>query len=203
MCQPGRPGGSPDSHCGSPGPRALPQHEVARVFLLVLVGIDAGAALDAAVIETRELAVLGEGRNLEVDRAIALVGMAVLLERLDHPGHRRNVIGGARRELHRLEAQRGGVLLERLDELLRVFAQRLARLHRLDDRPIVHVGVIADLLHRVALGLERAAEDVQRDERPEISDVPPRVHGEAARVHPDGLALRRDERFFPPGEGIE
>ena len=29
----------------------LPQHEVAGVFLLVLVGVDAGAALDAGVVE--------------------------------------------------------------------------------------------------------------------------------------------------------
>ena len=113
-----------------------------------------------------------------------------------------DVVGRARRELDRLEPERGRVLLERLDELLRVLAQRLSRLHRLDDGAIVHVGVIADLLHGVALGLERAAQHVERDERPEVADVPARVDRQPARVHADGLALRRGERFFAPGEGV-
>ena len=128
--------------------------------------------------------------------------MAVLLERLDHAGHRRDVIGGARRVLDRLEAERRGVLLERVDELLRVLAQRLAGLHRLDDRPIVDVGVVAHLLHGVAVELERAAQDVERDERAEVADVAARIHGQAARVHAHGLALRRDEVFFAPAEGV-
>ena len=58
MCQPGRPAdaGIPRR---LPGLRRFPQHEVARVFLVVLVGIDPRAALDAAVIEAGQLAVVG------------------------------------------------------------------------------------------------------------------------------------------------
>ena len=89
MCQPGRPGRQPGLPRRLARLRRLPQHEVARVLLVVLVGVDARAALDAAVIEPRELAVLGKRRDLEVDRPVARVGVAVLLERLDHAGHRR------------------------------------------------------------------------------------------------------------------
>ena len=188
MCQPGRPGRSPDSQDGSPGLRRLPQHEVARVFLLVLVGVDPRAALDAGVIEARQLAVLRERRDLEVDRPVAAVGVAVALERLDHVGHRRDVlvVGGARLLLDRLEAERRGVLAERGDELVRVLAQRHAGLLRLEDGAVVHVGVVHHVPHVVALlVLQRAAQHVERDEGAEVADVAARVDRQAAGVHAD------------------
>jgi hypothetical protein len=45
-----------------------------------------------------------EGRDLEVDRPVGRVGVAVLLERAESSRHRRNVIGRARRVLDRSRA---------------------------------------------------------------------------------------------------
>src|SRR6185436_9901819 len=70
----------------------LPQHEIAGVVLLVLVTVDARAALDPRVIEPRETAVLGKRRDLEVDRSVALIRVPPLLERHDRLGHRRDVL---------------------------------------------------------------------------------------------------------------
>ena len=107
----------------------LPQHEVARVFLGVVVGVDARARLHALVIEVRELAVGRQRRDLEVDRSVADVGVAVLLERADQVGHRLQVglVGGARRLLDLLEAERARVLAEHRDVLIGVGAQLHAR----------------------------------------------------------------------------
>src|SRR5579871_3273995 len=53
--------------------RSLPEYEVAGVFLVVLVRINARAALDPRVIKVREPAVLRERRDLEIDRPLARV----------------------------------------------------------------------------------------------------------------------------------
>ena len=94
------------------------------------------------------------------------------------------------------------VALEGVDELLRVLAQRRAGLDRLGDGAVVDVGVVAHLLHVVALELQRAAQHVERDEGAEVADVAARVDRQAAGVHAHGPALRRGERFFAPAEGV-
>ena len=181
----------------------LPENEIPRVVLFVLVAVDARAALDPGVIEPRELAVFGKGRNFVVDGSVGRIGVAVALERLDHAGHRRDVIGRARRVLDRLEAECRRVALEGLDELLRMFAQRLPRLQGFRDGSIVDVGVVAHLPDGIAFELERAPQDIERDERAEVADVATRVHRQPARVHPHRLAIRGGKRFFASCQGIE
>ena len=185
--------------------RRFPEHEVARVFLLVLVGVDARAALDAGVIEVRELAVGGERGDLEVDGPVAPVGVAVLFERLDRRGHGLDVVavGRARRLFHRLEAERRRVLVEDRDVAVRVLAQRHAGLLRLEDGAVVHVGEVHDLADgESGLVLQRAAKDVNRDEGAEVADVPARVGGQAARVHPHEIVAGRDELLFTAGQRV-
>ena len=108
----------------------LPQHEVARVLLGVVVRVHARAGLDAFVIETRQLAVRRQRRDAEVDRPVGLVGVPARLERLDHLDHRAQVglVGGARILFHRLETHRRRVLAKRRDEPIGVLAQRDAGL---------------------------------------------------------------------------
>ncbi len=205
MCQPGRPG--PQPHV--PGRLAwlgrLPQHEVARALLVVLVGVDPGAGLDAFVIEARQLAVGRQRRDLEIDRAVGRVGMAPLAERIDHVGHRLQVliVGGARRVLDRLDAERQRVLAKRGDELIGVLAQRQARLRGADDRLVVDVGEVHDVVHLVAGHvLQRAAQHVHRHEGAEVADVPAGVDGQPARVHADGVVQRRGEVVLLPGQRV-
>ena len=56
----------------------LPQREIARVGLLVLVHVHARAGQVAAEIVVRELAVPGKRGDAEIDRAVARVGVAGL-----------------------------------------------------------------------------------------------------------------------------
>ena len=183
----------------------FPQHEIAGVFLVVLVRIDACATLDAGMVEMRELAVVRKRRDLEVDRAVAPVGMSVLLERLDRVGHRGEILGisGARILFHRLEPECRRVLPEEIDVAIGVFAQRHACLLGLEDRPIVNVGEVHHLAYGIArLVCERAAEDVERDEGSEVADVPARVHRQAARVHPHGIVVCGREVLLAAGQRV-
>ena len=77
---PGRPGGSTDIPRRFARLGRLPQHEIARIVFRVGVGVDAGARLHALVIEVGQLAVVGHRGDLEVDRAVAAVGVPVLFE---------------------------------------------------------------------------------------------------------------------------
>ena len=59
-----------------------------------------------------------------------------------------------------------------------------------------------DLLHRVAEQvLQRAAQHVDADERPEVADVAARVHRQAAGVHADGVVARRARTAPPAASG--
>ncbi len=184
----------------------LPDDEVAGVLLVVLVAVDAGAALDALVIETRELAVLGKGRNLEVDGPVAAIRVAARFERPDRLPHRLDVlgIGGARALFHDLEAKRRRILAVRLDVAVGVFAQRHAGLLRLEDGAVVDVGEVHDVPDvEAGLILQRAAQHVDGDKRPEVADVAAGIGGQPARVHPDGVVAEWCERFLATSQRVE
>ena len=129
----------------------LPQHEVARVFLGVVVGVDARARLHAVVIEARQLAVVGQRRDLEVDRSVAAVGVAVaararaIRSRHRAAGSASSVARGVLLDL--LEAERPRVLAKRRDVLVGVGAQVHAGLLRAGDRAVVDVGEVHHLPH--------------------------------------------------------
>ncbi len=50
--------------------------------------------------------------------------------------------------------------------------------------------------------LQRAAQDVDADERPEVADVPARVDRQAAGVHADGVVGARRERLLAAGQRV-
>ena len=130
MCQPGRPGPTPKSQVGSPGLVAFHSTKSRASSLSYLSRVDARAGLDAVVVEPRQLAVVGQRRDLEVDRAVAAVGVAVAARApsIMSAIAARFASSVARGVLlDRLEAERRGVLAERRDVLVGVLAQRHAR----------------------------------------------------------------------------
>jgi hypothetical protein len=71
------------------------------------------------------------------------------------------------------------------------------------DGFVVHVGEVHDVVHLVAGHvLQRAAQHVHAHERPEVADMPARIDGQAAGVHPHGLSARRNKILLLPGEGV-
>ena len=185
--------------------RSFPEHEIARVLFRVIVAVDARPRFHALVVEPGELSVPGHGRDLEVDRSVAPIGVAVALERRHHVRHRAQVrlVGRARHLLDFFEAQRPHVLAERRDVLVRVRAQVHPGFLRAVDRAVVDVREVHHLPHAIAAQVfQRPAQHVEADEGAEIADVTARVHGQAARVHPHGVVGARRERLFAAGQRV-
>jgi hypothetical protein len=158
------------------------------------------------VIEMRELAVAGQGGNLEVHGSIAAVGVPVPVERRDQIAHRGDVglVGGTRVLLGLLEAEQTGVLHERGDVLVGVGPQVQTGLLRTKNRTVVHIGEInhlADLISEQVA--KRPPQHVDAHEGAEIPDMPARVHGQAAGIHADGVPVARREHFLGSGQRIE
>ena len=80
----------------------LPQREIARVFLVVAIVIHARSRLYAGQVDLGELAVVREFRDAEIDRALARVGVGILLQPLDQRHHVVDVVRGADPVLRRL-----------------------------------------------------------------------------------------------------
>ncbi len=78
MCQPGRPSPNGVLPGGFVALLGFPEHEIARISLVVFIHIDAGSRADAAEVVMRQLAVFGESGDAEVGRTVACVGAAVL-----------------------------------------------------------------------------------------------------------------------------
>jgi hypothetical protein len=185
----------------------LPQGEVTRVALL-LAHLDPGPRLQLLQHLARQLAVLGEGLDREVDLAGAVgVGVVAVQQLLDQRQHLGDVAGGARVQpgIARLGAavvaqpQGPGVGLEGGQEVLRhlvgVPAQLAGRLGQL-VLPVgvgqvvlghvAHVGDVHDVADPQPGALQHAAEQVGHQKRPEIPDVRERVDGGPAAVEAHG-----------------
>ena len=160
MCQPGRPAteGRVPLRPGRLVGLRLPEHEVAGVLLVVLVGVHPRPRLHPRHVEAGQTAVLGEGGDAEVDAAVGRVGVAPGDEPLDEGDHLRDVLGGAGDDLGLLQPQGRHVLPEGGDPGGGEGREVLARGLRLLDDPVVHVRDVHDLPHLPSLVPEGAAQ---------------------------------------------
>ena len=200
------PGSDPRIPRGFTSLGGFPDHEVPCVVLLVLVAVDAGAVFDARVIEPCELAVLGECRDLEIDRPIAPVGVAALFERANRLPHRLDVlgIGRARILLDDLQSQHRRIPEVGLDELIGVLAQRQPGLLRFEDRAIVDIGEVHHVTNREAgVILQRSPQDIDCHEGAKVADVAAGVGRQAARIHPHQIVARRGKGLLAASQRVE
>ena len=185
---------------------AFPQHEVAGIVFRVFVDVHARPGIQAIVIEPGQTSIGWQRRDLEVHRAVAVVGVPVPLERANHLAHRVDIglIGRPWRFLGRFDPEQIQVVLERLNPLLGVFTKRYAGLSRAGNRLVVDVGVVDDVRDaKAAQVLQRTPEHVEADERPEVSDVAAVVHREAAGIHADRVVAKWRERLFLSRQRVE
>ena len=194
---------------GRPGGLALllrlPEYEIERIFLLVLAGDLEVAEAGAEVVEilAGELAVAREASRAEVDRAVLLIGVALLDQIGDHFDHAVNLLCRERMSGRRADVQAFHVLPALLDISLRNDICSHAFLDsRLDDL-VIDVCEIGDVVDLIALVLKIPADGVEDDHGSRISDMNEVVNGRAADVHAYLAGLDRDKFFFVHGECIE
>ena len=144
MCYPGRPGPNGLSQKGSPSP-ALPEREVSRRLLLVLVGVDARTVAQLPALDSGQAAIAGERGDPIVDRALTLVGVTLVAQPFDHADHLGDVIGGPRIELNSLDPKKIEALEERALVPLRVLLEAHPLRQALADRLVVDVGDVHHL----------------------------------------------------------
>src|SRR5687767_6901714 len=97
--------------------RLLPEREIARIFLLVLIREYSFARPGnvSGKVNLRKFAILGKRRNAIVNRSIRLVGVVGVEQTLDQRNHFGNVSRGARHDVRSFTTERIEVFPQRLD----------------------------------------------------------------------------------------
>ncbi len=182
---------------------ALPEHKISSI--LPLVGLIAGRPFPLAQrdrLELRQLTVGREAGDIEIDRALRLIGEATVHQLLYHLDHLRHVVGGAGIVLGPLDPQPIVVLEKALYVRLCQLPQPNTPRNGGVNRPIVDIGQVPHLDDAVALPLEVAAQDVLAQERAEVADVGVVVDRGAAGVHGDAAVLCGAEFLLASREGV-
>jgi len=189
--------------CQLPGLGGFPKGEIARVVLLVFILVDARAGLDALGLQLRKLAVAGKARDAKVNRALALVGVAVVSQALDQRDHVVDVLGGLGDALGFFEPQRGAVVKEGFRVLGREVLERKAGGPGVADDLVLDVGHVHDVHQRIPAMAQIAAQNVLEGERPQIADVHEVVDRRPAGVHANRVPLGGGKGFELVGERVE
>ncbi len=101
-----------------------------------------------------------------------------------------------------LEAERIGVLLQRLDHLVGEGADRDAALERAADDLVVDVGDVAHVGDAKPERLQPALGDVEREHEARVAHVAEVVDRDAADVEPDVTGLDRREDLGRPRQRV-
>ena len=177
---------------------AFPQDEIQRIVFAVVAALHGDALAGVEFIErfARQLAVAGEFAHRKVDVAIAgLISQAFALQRANHRQHLRHVVGGARLVRGALDAQRVGILVQRVDHAVGQATDGLAIGDGALDDLVVNVGDVAHISNTQATGLEPALYHVKRNHRARMAEVAQVIHRHAAHIHAHMARFERNEVF--------
>ena len=193
----------------------FPQSEVRLVLLLADSGQVAARVLDVLEVSARKDApamVLVILLDVEVDAAVALVGIAVVEDLLHQGLLLDDVSCGMRLDAWRQAAQRVHRLVEAIRVVLRHFhglelfqASLLGNLVLSLIRIMLQMTNVRDvshITHLVADMLEITEKQVERDGRPSVSEVRITIDSRAADIHADSSRIERFEEFLLPAQGI-
>ncbi len=176
----------------------LPQGEVGGIALVGL-DLDPGAGPRGLHPLPGQAPVRREGADVVVDRAVHLVGQALGQQGLDHGDHVRDVVGGPGHDVGQADVDQGLIGQPGIGIELGDLGRRLPLLERRQHHPVLagiglvvaHVADIGDVLdveHLVSEVVERPAQEVAEQVRPQVADMGVSVDRAAAGVdrHPAG-----------------
>ena len=180
--------------------RRLPQREVPRVAL-ERVGFHAHGFQQLRLVNVaRQLAVIGELGDREIDVAVRFVCVSPFEQLADNLDHLRDVVGGFGEFVGGADSQLRLVRAESLGVELRDFGGRLALFERGGDHLVLaalqhllahvsHVGDVLDVDDVQPLRAQRAAYPVRHEIGAQVADVGVPVHRRPAGVHADDARL--------------
>ena len=193
-CQPGRPrphGVSQDAVSGSPSLCAF-QSAKSRGSRLRRRRPTSSAGCRSSSLLPGELAVGGEGADVEVDVAVDGVGVPALDQPLHQRDHLGDVAGRPRLVGGRQDAEDVVGAGARALVVVGPGPPRDAVRRRLREDLVVDVGDVADVGDVEPAGGQPAAQDVEGERGPHVADVRPALDGEPADV--DGRLTRTQRR---------
>nr|GEU28296.1 hypothetical protein [Tanacetum cinerariifolium] len=173
--------------------RRFPQHEVERI---ALAGVHIHALAGAQVVErlAGQAAIFGEVAHRVVDVAVrALVRQVFPFQLLDQRQHLRHVLGGARHQRGRQDAQRARVLVHVAGKAAGQLRDGLAVFHGAADDFIVDIGDVARVRDVVTGRQQPAVHHVERHHHAGVADVAVVINGHAADIHADFASLDGNE----------
>src|SRR5688572_14124763 len=160
---------------------AFPEHEVVRLFLFVLVRVDAGAYLELSTIEPGQPAISWKTRNAKVNRVALPIRVAAREETLDEVDHLRDVVRGRRDDVRLLDPQLRAVLEKCRGVRGGVLADADSLLCRFSNDLVVDVGDVHHM-DELPLALEMPTQNIFKNVGAEVSDMREIVHGRPACV---------------------
>ena len=151
-----------------------------------------------------QLSVSLEAADTVIDGAVRRgVGMAGLQKLPDHVQHARDLLRSLRMHRGRADVHARHVLFALFDVALGDLGGIHALLGRSLDDLVVHIREVRDEVHLVTLILKIAANRVEEDHGPRVSDMDEVVYGGSADIHSDLSRLDRDKLFLVSGQCIE
>ncbi|CNG68329.1 Uncharacterised protein [Mycobacterium tuberculosis] len=187
---------------GLAGAARHPQQRVEGVALARAERVAAALGEQRGHLLAAEAADRAEGRvggDREVDVAVDLVGGVAAAELLDHLDDERDRLDRADVAVGRQDPQRGHVLAEQLDLAVGEGAPVLAGLLGAFQEGVVDVGGVLHVVDAVAEVAPHAVDEVEREVGVGVAEVGGVVGGDAAHVHPGGLAGGGGPRGARPG----
>ncbi len=161
----------------------LPQREVARVLLVVLVVRNACAHLERRGIDALQPSVLGKAGDGEIHSSVVRrIGVPTIDQPLYEIDHRANVVGRPRVALCGADAERARVCEKGLAKRRGLLGDGYSGLDRGLDDLVVNVREVHDEAHFVATPIQVPVHEVEEQKRPEIADVRVVVDRGAATV---------------------
>jgi hypothetical protein len=156
------------------------QGKVPGVVLFVVIQIHGLAKLNLGEIDAREFAVVWKFGNIKIDRAVFLVGVALVKQLVAYVDHIQHVLGGLRIAGRLSDAQRLDVREKSVDiflgELLQVHLGLVGTL----DGVVVQIGKIHVGGDLVAPCLEIAHDQIRHHEAPAHGQTGRFIRGRAA-----------------------
>ena len=204
-CHPGRPGPYGESQAGSSCERLLPEHEVERIAFVWVVGRVAPLVGDGQHLVARDVAQLAELRiaaHRKVDVAAALVGVALVNERLDDLEHLGNVIRSANVMIGFQPVQVAHVLEVASRFTVAQLLPGEADLFRFAQDVVVDVGDVLNVGDIPSLVAHDPDQDIEGEKGEGVPDMGRVVRCDAADIEAD-RAISRRETLDPPRLGVE
>ena len=177
----------------------FPEHEIKRIFLLILSGYKQRTVACSQVIQifVGKFSVIPETTGTKINGAIYVVGITFFDQRLDHINHAVDLLRRQRMRRRRFYIHALHVFFAFFDVALGDLLCAHTFFICLRNDLVIHIRKVGYVIDLIATIFHITAHRIKYDHRTGISDMDKIVNGRTAHIHPYLSRLKRDKFFFP------